>query len=252
LGVDLARLLTPMLAAFMTSLVEFIEALTVVLAVGAVRGWRGALSGSALALLVLTALVVILGPAFTRIPQDYVQLGIGTLMLLFGMRWLRKAILRAAGHLPLHDEMETYARELAAQKDRGRVTQQWDRVAAASAFNITMLEGIEVVFIVVAVGAAGQSALRAASIGAGAALALVVALGILLHRPVAMLPENILKFIVGVMLCAFGTFWVGEGFGVPWPGGDFALPLLGALYLATALLAVRLCGRPVAAARRFG
>ncbi len=205
------------LAAFLASLVEFVEALTIVLAVGAVRGWRGALGGTGLALLVLLALVVALGPALTQIPQDLVQLGVGTLILLFGMRWLRKAILRSAGVIPLHDEEAAFAKETASLRGLGGPNatrgQGWDRVAVSTAFKITMIEGIEVVFIVIALGAAGSGLLLPASFGALAALLLVVALGLALHRPVSMIPENTLKFVVGVLLCAFGTFVGRRGHG---------------------------------------
>jgi len=238
------------LAAFLASLVEFVEALSIVLAVGAVRGWRGALGGTGLALLVLLALVVALGPALTQIPQDLVQLGVGTLILLFGMRWLRKAILRSAGVIPLHDEEAAFAKETASLRGLGGIGQGWDRVAVSTAFKITMIEGIEVVFIVIALGAAGSGLLLPASLGALAALLLVVALGLALHRPVAMIPENTLKFVVGVLLCAFGTFWVGEGMGLQWPGEDLSIPALNAGFLTLALLAVPMC-RARAGARRL-
>jgi uncharacterized membrane protein len=241
------------MAAFLASLVEFIEALTVVLAVGAVRGWRGAIGGSGLALLVLLGLVALLGPAIIRIPQTVVQLVLGTLLLLFGMRWLRKAILRTAGVIPLNDEEAIYAKESATLRALGGFTRGWDRIALGTSFKITMIEGIEVVFIVIAVSAGGQDLLVPASLGAFAALATVVLLGLALHRPVAMIPENVLKFLVGVLLCSFGTFWVGEGIGFAWPGGDWALAVLNAGFMAVALMLVRLCrmraALPVLAAR---
>jgi Ca2+/H+ antiporter, TMEM165/GDT1 family len=229
------------LAAFLASLVEFVEALTVVLAVGAVRGWRGAIGGAALALVVLLLLVVVLGPAITQIPEAYVQLVLGTLLLLFGMRWLRKAVLRAAGVVPLHDEEKAYAEESASLRAKGGFTRGWDRVAVSTAFKITLIEGIEVVFIVIAVGASGHGLLLPACLGALAALLLVVALGVMLHRPVAMIPENTLKFLVGILLCSFGTFWVGEGMAMSWPGGDVSLAVLNVGYLAAGLMLVRLC-----------
>ncbi len=237
------------LAAFLASLVEFVEALTVVLAVGAVRGWRGALGGTGLALLVLLAMVAALGPALTRIPLDMMQLGLGALLLLFGMRWLRKAILRSAGIIPLHDEEAAFAKETASLRGLGRLGAGWDRVAVGTAFKITMVEGIEVVFIVVAMGSAGGGLLVPASLGAVAALLLVAALGLVLHRPVAMIPENALKFAVGVLLCSFGAFWVGEGMGLAWPGGDLSIPALIAGFLAVAALAVPLCQARAARAR---
>jgi uncharacterized membrane protein len=226
-------------AAFLASLVEFIEALTVVLAVGAVRGWRGALSGAALALLVLLALTAALGPALAAIPIHVVQLAVGSLLLLFGLRWLRKAILRAAGIIALHNETAEYARETAAMTRFGAVASAFDGIAIATSFKIVMLEGIEVVFIVIAIGASG-GLLAPAAAGAGAALLLVILLGLLLHRPVATVPENTLKFIVGILLTAFGTFWLGEGFGATWPGTDWSLVALVVGYLIVALLCVRL------------
>jgi Ca2+/H+ antiporter, TMEM165/GDT1 family len=227
-----------LLAAFLASLVEFLEALTVVLAVGTVRGWRPALTGTALALVVLVSLVIILGPALTRIPLDLVQLGVGTLLLLFGMRWLRKAILRAAGVIASHDEEAAFAHETETMRRHGRnLSAGLDKVAVAAAFKIVMLEGIEVVFIVIAVGAAGRMLLPA-GIGALLALALVILLGVVVHRPLARVPENTLKFIVGVLLSSFGTFWAGEGIGVVWPAGDGALLALIAVILLMALLLV--------------
>jgi uncharacterized membrane protein len=206
-----------------------------------VRGWRGAIGGSALALAVLLLLVAALGPAFTRIPRTIVQLALGTLLLLFGMRWLRKAILRMAGIIPLHDEAASYAKASASLRAKGGLATGWDRLAVATAFKITMIEGIEVVFIVVAVGAGGPGLLLPAGLGAFAALLAVVMLGLALHRPISRVPENTLKFLVGVLLTGFGTFWVGEGMGIAWPGGDVALGVLLALYLASALLLARLC-----------
>jgi len=230
-----------MTAAFLASLVEFVEALTVVLAVGSVRGWRPALTGTGLALATLAALVAVLGPALTRIPLEVVRLAVGVLLLLFGLRWLRKAILRAAGAIPLHDEEAAYAGETAVMQSYGLVRDAaWDAVAIGTSFKIVMLEGIEVVFIVVAVGAAG-GLLLPASIGALAALLVVILLGVALHRPLAQIPENTLKFVVGVLLSAFGTFWVGEGIGIDWPGADWVLLGLVAGFLAVALAAVPLC-----------
>jgi uncharacterized membrane protein len=243
--VDLLHAGPSVLAAFLASLVEFVEALTVVLAVGATRGWRSALGGSALGLLVLLLLVAVLGPLLTRIPLHAVQLGVGALLLLFGMRWLRKAILRSAGVIALHDEDALYHRQRhtlgAAPAAVG-----WDALAVTTAFKITMIEGIEVVFIVIAVGAAGRGLLLPASLGALAALALVILLGFALRRPVSMIPENALKFIVGVLLCAFGTFWIGEGAAIVWPGGDVSLVALGIGFLVVALGTVSLCRRSVA------
>ncbi len=229
------------LAAFLASMVEFVEALTVVLAVGATRGWKGALGGAGLALLILLLLVAVLGPVLTTIPLATIQLGVGTLLLMFGMRWLRKAILRAAGIIPLHDEEALFAKEVATLSRFARVTQGWDKVAVMTSFKITMVEGIEVVFIVIAMGAAGGGLLLPASLGALAALVVVVGLGVALAKPVSTIPENTLKFTVGVLLSAFGTFWIGEGAGLDWPGEDWSLLLLFAGFLASAFGAVSLC-----------
>ncbi len=228
------------LAAFLASLVEFVEALTVILAVGSVRGWRGALGGSLAAVAVLLAIIALLGPALTRVPLHVVQLCVGALLLLFGLRWLRKAVLRAGGIIPLHDEAAAYARETAMLRRQGGGG-GWDRIAVATSFQITMLEGAEVVFIVVALGAGGTGLLLPASLGALAALLVVVLLGLALHRPLAQVPENALKFAVGVLLSGFGSFWVGEGIGVDWPGADWSILALCAGFLVTALAAVPLC-----------
>jgi Ca2+/H+ antiporter, TMEM165/GDT1 family len=228
-------------AAFLASLVEFVEALTVVLAVGTVRGWRGALIGSGGAVVALLAIVAALGPALTRVPINIVQLVVGTLLLLFGMRWLRKAILRSAGIIPLHDEEAAYAEETESLLRIGEGGKAWDSVAIATAFKITMLEGLEVVFIVIAVGAGGGGLLIPASAGALGALVLVVLLGVIVHRPLASIPENTLKFVVGVLLTAFGTFWVGEGIGVGWPGRDWSILGLVVGFLLVALATVPWC-----------
>jgi Ca2+/H+ antiporter, TMEM165/GDT1 family len=213
----------------------------VVLAVGAVRGWSGALAGTGIGLAALALLVLALGPALTAIPLEVMQFTVGLLLLLFGMRWLRKAILRAAGVIPLHDEDIVYARETQALRNGAVRADAWDRVAVMTAFKITMIEGIEVVFIVIATGAGGSHMLIAAAVGATAALLLVATVGVLLRHPVAMIPENVLKFAVGVLLCAFGTFWVGEGLGLPWPGSDWALAGLTAVFLIAALGTVPFC-----------
>jgi uncharacterized membrane protein len=236
--VDWARAGPTATAAFLASAVEFVEALTVVLAVGAVRGWRGALIGSGGAVVVLLAIVAVLGPALTRIPLEIVQLAVGTLLLLFGMRWLRKAILRSAGVIPLHDEGAAYVRETESLRRLGAARATWDTIAIATAFKITMLEGLEVVFIVIAVGAGGVGLLIPASAGALAALVLVVFLGIAVYRPLASVPENSLKFAVGVLLTAFGAFWVGEGIGLDWPGRDWSILWLVAGFFIVALLTV--------------
>ena len=228
-------------AAFLASLVEFVEALTVVLAVGVVRGWRGALMGSGAALLVLLAISATVGQALTHTPLDALQLAVGALLLLFGMRWLRKAILRAAGVIALHDEAAVYTQHSQALNQLGGTGARWDKVAFATAFKITMLEGIEVVFIVIALATGGIGLLVPASAGALAALIVVVTLGVAVHRPLSRIPENMLKFLVGVLLSAFGTFWFAEGLGFAWPGKDWSILGLIAGFLIAAAIAVPAC-----------
>lgn len=241
MAVDWLHAWPTVLAAFLASIVEFVEALTVVLAVGAVRGWRSALAGAAGGLALLLVIAAVFGPLLTRIPLKDVQLVVGGLLLLFGLRWLRKAILRSAGVIPLHDEAAAYARETGTLEAAGPAGGAWDAAAVATAFKITMLEGLEVVFIVIAVGAGGVGLLVPAGIGAVAALLLVIALGIALHRPLSMVPENTLKFSVGVLLAAFGTFWVGEGIGLAWPGSDWSILGLTLGFLLVATVAAPLC-----------
>ena len=238
-----AHLGTSVVASFLASLVECVEALTVILAVGSVRGWRSALAGSATAIGVLLLVVLVLGRALARIPLHTIQLVVGVLLLLFGLRWLRKAILRSAGLIPLHDEAAAFARKTNALRTSQAITSTWDKVAIGTAFNITMLEGTEVIFIVIAVGAGRSGMLVPASIGAVAALLVVVALGVLLHRPLAKVPENMLKFTVGVLLSAFGTFWVGEGMDLSWPAADWSIPGLVMAYWLLALAAMAVCRR---------
>jgi uncharacterized membrane protein len=225
-------------AAFLASLVEVVEAFTIVLAVGTTRGWRPALQGSLAGLAVLALLVVTLGPALDRVPLHWLQLAIGILLLLFGLRWLRKAILRAAAIIPLHDEAAAFAAETVALGRAGsRRGRRVDWIAATAAFKAVVLEGLEVVFIVIAVGA-GRGLLLPASVGAVAACGLVLAIGLVVHRPLARVPENALKFAVGIMLTAFGVFWTGEGLGIDWPGGDLVILAFIATFLVVGLLSV--------------
>jgi len=227
-------------AAFLSSLVEAVEALTIVLAVGTVRGWRPAGLGALAGLALLSLIVVLLDPLLYRVPLHLLQLAIGVLLLLFGMRWLRKAILRAAGVIPLHDEAKVFATETAELRDQQRHYEaQLDWFAALASFKAVVIEGLEVVFIVIAVGA-GRGLIVPASIGAIAACVLVAGAGLAIHQPLARVPENVLKFAVGTMLSAFGVFWIGEGLGVPWPGEDIAIIAFAALFFLVALVAVAL------------
>ncbi|HKB66739.1 MAG TPA: hypothetical protein VKC61_12860 [Pyrinomonadaceae bacterium] len=225
-------------AAFLGSLVEFVEALTIVVAVGTVRGWRSALIGTAVGVLALAIMVIVFGPALALIPITWLQLTVGVLLVLFGMRWLRKAVLRAAGVIPLRDESQTFARETASLRlDGAAHNHQWDAIAIATAFKAVVLEGLEVVFIVIAVGAVGNM-LVPASAGALAAGILVVLFGLALRRPLSRVPENTLKFAVGILISAFGVFWVGEGLGFHWPGSDMSIFGLTFGFLAISLIMI--------------
>jgi Ca2+/H+ antiporter, TMEM165/GDT1 family len=233
-----------MTAAFLASLVEAVEALTIVLAVATVRGWRPAGLGAIAGLGLLVLIVAGLGPLLDRVPLQFLQLAIGVLLLLFGLRWLRKAILRAAGIIPLHDEAAAFANETAELREQADGHEaRLDWLAALASFKAVLLEGLEVVFIVLAVSA-GRGLLVPASAGALAACVLVAGIGFVVHRPLARVPENTLKFAVGVMLAAFGIFWTGEGLGVAWPGADLAIVAFAALFLAVGLAAVALARRP--------
>jgi uncharacterized membrane protein len=235
-------------AAFLASLVEVVEAFTIVLAVTTLRGWRPAALGTAGALAVLGAVVLTLGPLLDRVPLHLLQLIVGILLLLFGIGWLRKAALRAAGVIPLHDEDAIFAAESAHLGEEARRRKSsLDWIAGITAFKAVLLEGLEVVFIVIAVGA-GRGLLGPASLGALAACALVLLVGALVHRPLSRVPENTLKFGVGVMLSAFGVLWTGEGLGIEWPGHDLALFVFAILFLGTGLLAAALARRPLAEA----
>lgn len=236
------------LAAFLASLVEFVEALTIVLAVGAVRGWRAALGGAVAAAVLLAVLVGLFGPQLAHFNVPAFKLVIGTLLLLFGLRWLLKAVLRAGGAVALRDEGQLYAKETAALSAEGTLpsAQGFDFGAAGAAFNGVFIEGVEVVFIVLAVGAAGGPAkLIPASLGAVAAALVVIALGIAARRPLTRIPENALKLSVGALVSAFGTFWTGEGLRLAWPGGDWATIVLTLAYAAVAGIGVALVRRVV-------
>jgi uncharacterized membrane protein len=223
---------------FFASAVEFVEALTIVLAMGVTRGWRSALTGVAAALVALTVVAVLAGYALAEwLPEALLQLVIGTLLLIFGLQWLRKAILRAAGLKALNDEDEVYRSELAAGRaagDERHLGLDWFGFVVT--FKGVFLEGLEVVFIVITFGLNADNVPLAAA-GAAAAGAIVLAVGALAHRPLAGVPQNTIKFAVGLLLTTFGTFWAVEGLGLfsesgdslEWPGGDVAiLVLLGA------------------------
>ena len=236
-------------AAFLASLVEAVEALTIVLAVAIVRGLRPAILGALAGLLVLALIVVALGPLLDRVPLYVLQIAIGVLLLLFGMRWLRKAILRAAGLIPRHDEAIAFTSETEELREQARRHEQrLDWLAGVASFKAVLLEGLEVVFIVIALSA-GHGVLLPVSAAAFAACLVVAASGIVVHRPLTRVPENALKFAVGVMLSAFGLFWTGQGLGVDWPGADLAILAFILLFLGAGLASVALLNRRAAAAK---
>jgi uncharacterized membrane protein len=232
------------LAVFLACAVEAVEALTIVLAVGLSRGWRSVVPGVGAGLLSLAVVVAVLGPALTLVPLDTLRLAVGGLLLVFGLGWLRKAILRAAGLKPHHDEDAIYARESAAARNAARTRRVLvpDWYAFTLSFKAVLLEGLEVAFIVVTFGS-NQGSIPLAVVGAGLAVVLVTAAGFAVHRPLARVPENGLKFVVGVLLTSFGTFWGAEGAGAHWPGGDAALLGVIATVLLAALGFTRLARR---------
>jgi len=232
------------LTAFLASGVEAVEALTIVLAAGLTRGWRSTLAGVVAATAVLGALIAALGPALSAVPLSALRTVVGALLLAFGLQWLRKAVLRAAGIKALHDEEAIFAREAAAARAAGVRAEGLDAYAFTLAFKGVLLEGLEVVFIVLSFGADHHMLVAVA--GAAAAVAVTAVAGVALHRPLARVPENTTKFVVGLMLTTFGSFWGGEGVGVHWPGSDAAIPVLLVAYAVVAALAVGLLRRAVA------
>jgi uncharacterized membrane protein len=209
-----------------------------VLAVGVTRSWRIALGGTAGALAVLALLAVLFGPLLgTRIPLGIVRFAAGAIALYLGSTWTRKAILRSAGRKALRDEAAAFERGVASLRSG-------DGGGFATAFNGVFVEGLEVVIIVVSLGSAAGGGIAAAAAGALLALAAVTLAGLVLHRPLARIPENALKWVVGVMLLAFGTFWLGESLGLAWPLDDAIVPLLAAGYAAAAAVAVRALRMP--------
>jgi uncharacterized membrane protein len=211
------------LSAFLASAVEMVEALTIVLAAGLARGWRSSLAGVGAATLVLAVIVAALGPALRVVPLNSLRLVVGTLLLVFGLQWLRKAILRASGYKALHDEDAIFARELAEARSAAPGTGgRLDPYGFTLAFKGVLLEGLEVAFIVLTFGST-QGSIWLAALGAGVALVLVAGVGVTVRTPLARVPENTMKFAVGIMLTTFGTFWAAEGAGASWPGDDASL-----------------------------
>ena len=235
------------LSVFLACAVEAVEALTIVMAVGNSRSWRSALSGVGVATVALVAIVASLGAALTSLPIDALHVAVGALLLLVGLQWLRKAILRVAGLKALHDERSAYEREILTAREAARAVGSWDGYAFAIAFKGVLLEGLEVALIVVTFGAGHHSTGLAAAV-ASLAVAAVVAGGFAVRAPLARVPENTMKFAVGVMLISYGIFWGADGGGLDWPGGDAILLAIAPLVLGLAMLAV-LSARRVAARR---
>jgi len=230
-------------SAFLASAVEFVEALTIVLAAGVTRGWRSSLTGLGAATIVLAVIVAALGPALTRIPIDALRLVVGGLLLAFGLQWLRKAILRSSGFKALHDEDAIFARETAeaegaAHEERAGL----DWYGFTLSFKGVLLEGLEVAFIVLTFGST-EGSIGLAALGAAIALVLVAVVGIVVRAPLTRVPENTMKFAVGVMLTTFGIFWSAEGAGAHWPGNEASLPVVLAFVVLVSFGAVNLLRR---------
>jgi uncharacterized membrane protein len=230
-------------SAFLASAVEFVEALTIVLASGITRGWRSSLTGLGAATVVLAAIVAVLGPALTLIPIDALRLVVGGLLLAFGLHWLRKAILRASGFKALHDEEAIFARERAEAASAGHEERAGlDWYGFTLSFKGVLLEGLEVAFIVLTFGST-QGSIGLAALGAAIALVMVAVVGVLVRAPLARVPENTMKFAVGVMLTTFGIFWSAEGAGAHWPGDEASLPVVLAFVVLVSFGAVTLLRR---------
>jgi uncharacterized membrane protein len=232
-----------LVSVFLASAVEMVEALTIVVAVGVTRGWRSALEGAAVALTILVALVLAIGPALVHyVPLAGLRIAVGALLLVFGLQWLRKALLRATGLKDKHDENAIFTEHVAELEASAPAAGRRDSTAFAVAFKGVFLEGLEVVVIVLTLGAADHR-LGLAAIGAGGAVVVVAAVGAVVSRQLAGVPENAMKMAVGIMLVSFGTFWAGEGVGVHWPGGELALPVLVGVYAVVAWTTVSVVGR---------
>jgi len=231
-------------AAFLGSAVESTEALTIVLAVGLTRGWRAPLMGTLVAIVLLAILVIVFGQLIvTTVPEWALKLLVGTLLLLFGLRWLHKAVLRSAGAVAMHDEERAYQETV---NQLGETVTRRDWIGFILALKGVFLEGLEVVFIVIAVGGTGHG-WPAAIAGGLAAAVVVAATGVVVRKPLARVPENTLKYAVGILLTSLGTFWAAEGMGASWPGDFLSIFVLAGVFFAASRLAVTLVRRPVLA-----
>jgi uncharacterized membrane protein len=232
------------LAAFLACAVEMVEALTIVLAVGVTRGWRSTLIGVGTAVLALAVLIAALGPSISSLPINVLRLVVGGLLLAFGLQWLRKAILRASGYKPLHDEDAIYEQERVEAQRAGRDLRRGvDWYSFTLSFKGVFLEGLEVAFIVITFGSAHTNGVGLAAAAAGAAFVVVIGVGVLVRAPLSRVPENTLKFAVGLLLTTFGTFWGAEGAGASWPGSDVALLGILGFYVLVSFVGVRILRR---------
>ena len=246
-GIMIAHFGAVFVAAFLASAVEFVEAFTIVLVIGVTINWRSSLAGTALAVVALAVIVGILGTALIRyVPLETLRLVVGLLLVLFGLKWLKKAIMRYAGLKSLHDEEAIYEERLAELRARGAAPgKRLDPFGVVTSFKSVLLEGLEVAFIVITFGIqagnyAGMSGIAVATLGAALAFLVIVGAGTLVRAPLQRVPENTLKFVVGIMLASFGTFWGGEGAGLLWWGEDLFLLALVAFYLAISGLLILL------------
>ncbi len=237
-----------LVSSFLASAVEVVEAVTIVLAAGVTRGWRSTWIGVISAAITLSILVAVLGTALqTLIPLNVLRIVIGTLLLIFGLQWLRKSIMRYTGLKELHDEDKIYQREVAelSTVSVSPQNQNMDWTAFTVAFKGVLLEGLEVVFIVITFGLSAGN-LTPAVLGAVAAAVVVTSIAVLVHQPLSQVPENTLKFVVGIILTSFGTFWAGEGIGLLWPGDDLSIVILIAFFAVGAITLISLLHRRVA------
>lgn len=232
-------------AVFLAATVEMVEALTIVIAVGHTRGWRSALEGTGVAIIALAVLVTIFGPALVRVPLDVLRLVVGSVLLIFGLQWLRKAILRSSGYIGMHDEDAIYEATVASLRAQGATVGR-DRASFVVAFKGVFLEGVEIVVAVLTLGSSAHHLGLAIGVAA-VAVVLVAVVGVAVARQLSRVPENAMKMAVGIMLVSFGTFWTGEGLRVRWPGGDTLLLGFVALYAVAVLVIIRSIrnGRPV-------
>jgi Ca2+/H+ antiporter, TMEM165/GDT1 family len=237
-------LLVAALPAFLASVVEAVEALTIILAVGVTRQWRSTLYGAFAGLVVLTLLIAIFGTAIVLfVPLNALRIVIGSLLMIYGLQWTTKAILRASGAKAKHDEELIYAREVGRLREEAPVPPTGiDGISFAVSFKGVLLEGLEVAFIVITFGSSAGR-LDAAALGAVLAVLLVFVVGVVVHRPLSRVPENGLKYFVGVMLVTFGTFWAGEGIGIDWPASDLTIVILLIAYAAVGAVAIRVARR---------